>query len=171
MVLDLKYASDDASVRHQENHLLFYSHSSMCSFSVSQLFPPLGQDPIVGLPLAALIVVQDHGPDQGLTLILPVDPALVPAPMIDLILARHILGAMGVVTGALGLGRDPVQGLMDTGAPLHHGPLSSTGEVVGREEKEPGLTGQGQDLDHLGATGAAPQMDENHLRVILDHMS
>lgn len=143
----------------------------MFSFPVSQLFPPLGQDPIVGLPLAALIVVQDHGPDQGLTLILPVDPALVLAPMIDLILARHILGAMGVVTDAPGLGHDPVRGLMDTGAPLHHGPLSPTVEVVGREEKERGLTGQGQDLDHLRTTGAAPQMGENHLHVILDHMS
>lgn len=143
----------------------------MVFFPVSQLFPPLGQDPIVGLPLAALIVVQDHGPDQGLTLTLPADPALVLAPMIDLILARRILGAMGVATGALGLGRDPVQGLMDTGAPLHHGPLSPTGEVVGREQKEQGLTGQGQDLDPPGDTGATPQMGENHLHVILDHLS
>lgn len=133
------------------------------------LFPPLGRDPIVGLPLAALTVVRDHGPDQGLTLTLPVDPALVLAPMIDLIPARHILGAMGVVTDALGLGHDPVRGLMDTGAPLHHGPLSPTGEVVGREQKERGLSGQ--DLDHLGPSGATPQMGENHRRVILDRMS
>lgn len=91
--------------------------------------------------------------------------------MIDLILARPILGAMGVVTDALGLGHDHVQDLMATGAPLHHGPLSPTGEAVGREAKARGLTGQGQDLDHPGPTGAAPQMAENHLRVILDHTS
>lgn len=143
----------------------------MFSFPVSQRFLPLGQDPTVALPLAALIVVQDPDPDQGLTLILPADPAPVLAPMIDLILARHILGATGVATDALELGRGPVRGLMDTGAPLHHGPLSPTGEVVGREEKERGPTGQGQDLDHLGATGAAPQMGENHPHVILGHTS
>lgn len=142
----------------------------MFSFPVSQLFPRLGQDHIVGLPLAALIVVQDHGPDQGLTLILPADPGLVLAPMIDLIPVRHILGAMGVATDALGLGHDPVRGLMDTGAPLHHGPLSPTGEVVGREQKERGPTGRGQDRDPPGPSGAAPQMGENHLHVILDHM-
>lgn len=143
----------------------------MYSFPVSQLFPPLGQGPIVGLPLAALIVVQDHGPDQGLTLILPADPGPVLAPMIDLIPVRHILGAMGVATDALGLGRDPVPGLTATGVPLRHGPLSPTGEVVGREEKERGPTGRGQDRGPLGASGAAPQMGENHLRVNLDRMS
>lgn len=143
----------------------------MFFFPVSQLLPHLGQDLIVGLPLAAPIVVQGHGPDQGLTLILPADPALVHAPMIDLILARHILDAMGVAMDALALGHDPVRGLMDTGAPLHHGHLSPIGEVVGREEMERGRTGPGQDRVRLGSSGAAPQMGENHLHVILAHMS
>lgn len=137
----------------------------MFLFPVSQLFPPLGQGHIVDLLLAALIVVQDHGPDQGLTRILPADPALVLAPMIDLTLAPHILDATAVVTDALGPGPDPGRGLMDTGVLLHHGPLSPTGQVVGREEKEQDLTGQGHDLGHLGPTGAAPQMGENHHHV------
>lgn len=143
----------------------------MFSFPVSQLFAPLGQGPIVGLPLAALIVVPDHGPDQGLTLILPADPGLVLAPMIDLIPVRHIPGATGVATDALGLGRGPVPGRTDTGAPLRHGPLSPTGEAVGREEKERGPTGQGQDRGPLGASGAAPQTGESHLRVNSGRMS
>lgn len=81
--------------------------------------------------------------------------------MIDLIHARRILDAMGVVTAALDPGPDPVQGHMDTDAPLLQGRLSPTGEVDGREVKERDLTGQGHDLARLEATGAAPQMDEN----------
>lgn len=81
--------------------------------------------------------------------------------MIDLIHARRILDAMGVVTAALDPGPDPVQGHMDTDAPLLQGRLSPTGEVDGREVKERDLTGQGPDLARLEATGAAPQMDEN----------
>lgn len=136
----------------------------MFFFPVSKLFPPLGQGPIVGLLSAALTVVQDHVPDQGPTRILQADPALVLAPMIDLIRVRRILGAMAVVTAALGPGPDPVPGRMDTGAPLLHGLLSPTGEVVGREVKEQDLTGQGHDLARPEATGAAPQMDGNHPR-------
>lgn len=136
----------------------------MFFFPVSLRSPP-GQGHTVGLPLVALTVAQDHGPDQGLTLTLPAGPALVLAPTIDLILARPILDAMGVAMDALGPGPDPVRGLMDTGAPPHHALPSPTGEVDGREGKQRDLTGQGQDLAHLEASGAAPQMGENHLRV------
>lgn len=85
--------------------------------------------------------------------------------MIDLIHARHILDAMGVVTAVLGPGPDPVQGHMDIDAPLLHGLLWPTGEVGGKELKEQDLTGQGHDLARLEATGAAPQMDVNRPHV------
>lgn len=85
--------------------------------------------------------------------------------MIDLILDHPILDAMGGVTDALGPGPDPVQGLMDTGAPLLHDLLLPTVEVVGREVKDQDLTGQGHDLARLGVSGVTPQMGENHPHV------
>lgn len=123
----------------------------------------------VALHLAALTLALDpdpdldQGQDPGLTLIPPVDPAPVHAPMVDLIPVPLILDAMDAVTGARGQGPALVQGLMAIGVLDHRGLPPPTEEEVGREQKEQDPTGPGHGLAPLVATGAAALVDENHL--------
>lgn len=126
-----------------QSHLLHFCIicflSLFVSFWSSLSFSSLGPGHTVARHSAVLTLVRD--PDQGLdqdrdpgpTLIPPVDPALVRAPMAALIPTPLILGAMDVVMDAHGQGPVLVQGLMGIGALAHHALLLLTGEELGRE--------------------------------------
>lgn len=121
----------------------------------------------VGLPSADLTLGHDQGLDQdhgqGLTLIRPADPALVPAPTVGPINVHLILGEMDAALDIQGPGLGLVRDLMGTGALAHHGPLCLTVEGLGKVEMELGPTGLDLDLAHLVATGVEALVDENHL--------
>lgn len=134
-----------------------------------------GRGHTVALHSAAPTLVHDQGldpdQDQGHILIRPVDPAPVPAPMVDPILVPLILGAMDAVLDTHGLDPGLVQGLMGTGGLAHHGLLSLTEAEDGMGEKERDLTGLDHGLVHQGAIGVAALVGENHLSGSLDHMN
>lgn len=135
----------------------------------------LGPGRTVALPSAVLTL--DHGQgldpdhDQGLTLIRPVDLALVPAPTVGPIHVHLILGGMDAALDTRGLGPGPVPDLMATGAPVHRGLLSLIVEGHGKAEKEQGPTGPDLDLAPPGATGVEVPVDENHLSGNWHHMN
>lgn len=143
------------------------------SLGLPHLFP--GRGHTVALHSAAPTLVHDQGldpdQDQGLILIRPVDPAPVPAPMVDPILVPLILGAMDAVLDTHGLDPGLVQGLMGTGGLAHHGLLSLTEAEDGMGEKEQDLTGLDHGLVHQGAIGVAALVGENHLSGSLDRMN
>lgn len=129
----------------------------------------------VALRSAALLIPaldpdqdQDQDPDPDLILFLPADPAHVHVPMVGLIPAPLILGEMDAVMDAQGLDHALVQGLMGTGALVHHGLLSPTEEQVGRVQKEQDILGLG--LDPLVASGAAVQVGGSHLPESYHHL-
>lgn len=123
---------------------------------------------LLSAALLTLVLDRDHGQDldhdqdPGRTLILPVDPGLVHAPMAVPILDHLILDVMDAATDAHGQGPALDQGLMGTGAPAHHALLPHTGEEPGREQKQQDPTGRGLGLAPLVATGAAALVDESH---------
>lgn len=148
---------------------------SLSFFWSFQLFPVLGPDHTVALPLAVLTLVLDQGrgpdQDQDLTLTPQVDPDPALVPMAGLIHALLTLDVMDAVMDAHGPGPGLVQGLMGIDGLAHHGLLLPTGEEVGREEKGQDPTGQGHGLAPLLASGAAALVDENHLHGSYHHMT
>lgn len=137
--------------------------------------PTPGPGRTVALPSAVLTLghVQGLDPDrdQGLTLIRPVDPALVPAPTVGPISVHLILGGTDAALGTQGPGPGLVRDLMGTDALAHRGLLSLTVEGHGKGEKEQGPTGLDLDLAHLAATGVEALVDENHLSGRCHHMN